>query len=62
MVEKVLAKAGAMVGLQVMMYKALVQEVFFYESESWVVADVILKFLEGFHHKVDRRIAGMTDR
>ena len=45
-----------------MMYKALVQEVFLYESESWVVADVILKFLEGFHHKVDRRIAGMTDR
>ena len=35
-----------------MMYKAVVQTVLIYGSGSWVVTDVILKLLEGFHYIV----------
>ena len=43
-----------------MIFKAVVQMVLLYGSESWVVTYVMLKVLEGFHHWVDRRIAGMS--
>ena len=42
-----------------MMYKAAVQTVLIYGSEIWVVIDAMLKVLEGFHHQVTWRIAGM---
>ena len=44
-----------------MIYKAVVQTVLLYESESWVVRKETLKVLEGFHHRVDQKIAGMPD-
>ena len=45
---------------QAMMYKALVQTVLIYESETWVVMDEMLKVLEGFHHQVAWSITGMS--
>ena len=45
-----------------MMYKAVVQTVLIYGSEIWVVIDAMLKVLEGFHHQVTWRIAGMEAR
>ena len=42
-----------------MFYKAVVQSVLLYGSESWVVAPAVLKVLEGFHHRVARKLSGM---
>ena len=42
------------------LYKAVVQLVLLYESESWVVTGEMIKILESFHHQVARRITGMA--
>ena len=47
---------GTTVQAQEMMYKALVQTVFLYRSDSWLVTDAMLKLLEKFHHRFSRRI------
>ena len=47
---------------QAMVHKALAQKVLLYGSDSWVVTEAMLKVLEGLHHRVDRRIAGMQYR
>ena len=60
MLKKLLTKTGATVQAQAMMYKALVQTVLIYESETWVVMDEMLKVLEGFHHQVAWSITGMS--
>ena len=44
-----------------MLYKTVVHTVLLYGSESWVVRDANMKILEGFHHKITRRIARKTD-
>ena len=51
---------GATVQACGMMYKAVVQSVLLYRSESWEVTGDMLKILEGFHHRAARRITGMT--
>ena len=61
MITRVLAKTGATVRACGMMYKAVDQSLILYDSESWVVMRDILKVLEGFHHRTDRRIMGMTE-
>ena len=43
-----------------MMYKSVVQSVFLYRSESWVVMGEMIKLIEGFHHLIARIIMGMT--
>ena len=45
-----------------MMYKAVVQAVLLYGSEIWVVTDVMMTVLEGFHHMIARWITGMSAR
>ena len=40
---------GSTVRAQGMMYKAVVQLVLLYGSESWVVTRAMVKVLEGFH-------------
>ena len=45
-----------------MMYKAVVQTVLLYRREIWVLTETILKILEGFHHCVAQRTAGMSHR
>ena len=45
-----------------MFYKAIVQTVLLYGSESWVVAPQMLEVLKGFHHRVARKIPGKMAR
>ena len=59
-VEKVLMNMGETVRSREMMYKAVVQTVLIYGSGSWVVTDVILKVVDGFHHQVAWRITGVS--
>ena len=62
MVANVLAMAGVTAQTWAMMYKEVVNTVLLYGSESWVVTDAMLKVMEGFHHILAQRIAGMKAR
>ena len=62
MLEKVMMNTVAMVQERAMMYKASFQKVLLYRINTWVVAEVILKLLEGFRQQVDWRISGISDR
>ena len=57
MLAKVLTKAGAAVRARDIMYKAVVQTMLLYASESWVDTGAMLTVLEGFHHWVAIQIA-----
>ena len=57
---KVVSKTGETVRAQGIMYKSVVQSVWLYGSDNWVVTGAMLKLLEGFHHRSERRIMGMT--
>ena len=41
-----------------MFYKAVVQSVLLYGCETWVITPQVLRVLEGFHHRVARRLSG----
>ena len=56
---KVLSKTGSMVQSSGILYKAVVQTVLLYGSESWGATEAMLKVLEGFHHRESRRIVVM---
>ena len=60
--QKVMENAGAAVRAREIMYKAVVQTVLLYGSESWVMKGEILVIIEGFHHKAAIWMAGKTDR
>ena len=62
MVANVLGKTGFLIKSRVMMYKVLVQAFLLYGSEICVVMDTIMMILGGFHHRIERRISGMTLR
>ena len=62
MVEKVLGKTGMPIKAWEMIYKLKVQAVLLYRSKRWVVTDAMITVLEGFHHRMARRIEGMTSR
>ena len=44
-----------------MLYKSVAQSVLIYGSDIWVVMGAMLKVLEGLHHRVARRITGITE-
>ena len=60
-ISRVLEKTGATVRSWGMIYKAVAQSVLLYSSDIWVVMGDMLKFLEVFHHRAERRITGMTE-
>ena len=62
MVAKVLGKTGVLIKVQEMMYKAVVYVVLLYGSKILVVTDAMMMVLEGFHHRIARKVAGMTVR
>lgn len=62
MVSRVLAREGANPRISGMFYKAVVQSVLLYGSESWNLSSSMLKLLEGFHHQVARRLSGRRAR
>ena len=41
-------------------YKEVVQSVLLYSSNIWVVMGYMVKVLKGFHHRLARRIMGLT--
>ena len=43
-----------------MIYKLVVHTTLLHGSESWFGMYTMMKFLEWFHHRIDRRIAGKT--
>ena len=62
MVEKVLGNREEPIKAYEMMYKAVAYVVLLYGSDIWVATDAMMTVLEGFHHSIVRRIAGMTAR
>ena len=61
MVAKVMMKTGLTMQEWSMIYKVEVQTVMLYRSKIWVVTDLMLNVLEGFHHRVYWRIVGISD-
>ena len=60
MTSKVLGNTGEPIKSRSMMYRAVFQVVFLYGSEIWVVTDMMMTVLEGFHNRIARRVEGMT--
>ena len=44
------------------MYKEVVQAVLLYGRKIWLVTDVMMTVIEGFRHRIDIQIAGITAR
>ena len=55
-----MVNTGAPVKSQAMVCKAVVQSVLMYGSKIWVITDAMMMILEGFYHRITRRVAGMT--
>ena len=61
-VATVLGKKEERIKLRAMMYKVVVHMVLLYGREIWVVTDAMMMVLQGFHHRIDRWIAGVISR
>ena len=62
MIVWVLEKDGASVRARGLFYKTIAMAVLLYGCETWTVTDSMLTVLEGFHHKVARRLTGRVPR
>jgi hypothetical protein len=62
MISHLLARESASPRVSAMFYKATIQTVLLYGSETWVVTDEILQMLTSFHHSVARRLTGRYPR
>jgi hypothetical protein len=60
MIAKVLIRERATPHISGLFYKAIVQTVLLYGSESWVITPAMLKVLDSFHHQVAHCITGHT--
>jgi hypothetical protein len=58
MISRVLAREGASPRISAMFYKATIQTILLYGSETWVITSDILQVLRSFHHSVARRLTG----
>ena len=58
MIRRILAREGADPKVSGMFYKAVVQVVLLYGCETWNITSAMQKVLEGFHHRVARRLSG----
>lgn len=47
---------GATPAIMGMFYKAVVQAILLYDCENWTIMPMMMKAMQGFHHKVGRRI------
>jgi hypothetical protein len=61
-IAKVLVRDNATPRVSGMFYKAVVQAILLYGSESWVITPAMIKVLDSFHHRVARRITGRMPR
>jgi hypothetical protein len=62
MITKILVRDNASPRISGMFYKAIVQSVLLYGSESWVLTPAMLKVLSSFHHRVARKITNRMAR
>jgi hypothetical protein len=62
MIAKVLVREDASPRISGLFYKAVVQTVLLCGCESWVITPRMMKVLEGFHHRVARRLSGKMAR
>ena len=62
MARRMLARQGADARISGNLYKAVVQSILLYGSETWVLTTPMVKVLAGFHHRVIRQIAGMLPK
>lgn len=62
MISKVLVREGATPVISGKFYKAVVQAVLLYGSDTWVWTEPMLNALRGFHHRVARRLSGRVPR
>ena len=60
--SRVLRKENASAKVSGMFYKATVQAVLLFGSETWVMTPALLRGLEGFHVRAARRMTGMMPR
>ena len=58
MLSRLLVREGADARVSGMFYKAVVQSVLLYGSETWVRSQAMDQVLAGFHHRVARRLSG----
>ena len=58
--SRVLEKTGASARAGGMFHKVVVQTVLLHGCETWTITDSVIKVLEGFHHRIARRISGET--
>jgi hypothetical protein len=58
MISRVLRREGANTRVSGMFYKAVVQSVLLFGSESWVWSQSMVQTVEGFHNRVARRLSG----
>ena len=57
-IAHVLSRTGASPRTSSMFYKAVVQSVLLYGSETWTLSATMLKVLRGFHNRVARKLSG----
>jgi len=62
MLSRLLRREGCRPKVAAMFYKATVQAVLLYGSETWVITPSMLSALEGFHHRVARQLTGKVGR
>ena len=62
MIVRMMERTGETVRDRVAIYKAVVQSMFLYISEVWVVTGEMFKVREGFYHWTARGITGMTKK
>ena len=61
-VSRILSREGASPKVSAMFYKAIVQSVLLYGSETWTITERMRLTLQGFHHRVARRLTGKMPR
>jgi hypothetical protein len=62
MLSRILARETTSQKLSAFFYKATIQTVLLYGSETWVITDEILRLLTSFHHSIARRITNRHPR
>ncbi len=62
LIARPLLKTGVAPRVVGMFCKAIVQAVLLYGCETWVITPKLLKALEGFHHRMARRISNMMPK
>jgi hypothetical protein len=62
MISRVLIRESASPRISVLFYKATIQTILLYGSETWVINDEIICMLTSFHHGIARRLTGRFPR